>query len=252
MKSDLTIIFGASAGVGKAIAYELAKQGKNLVLAARDLQDLESIAKHLEITNNVEVFPVAVDLESPDFEGKVFLDEIKAVFTKYKIKSLYLTAGIVTENDEAGFEHELMEKINRINFVGPASLLNAFISEFKNQNEGEAVVFSTIAAPVPRKKNIGYTASKNALESFCKSLQHDLADRENIVLQVYRLGYVDTSMSFGQKLLFPVADPKDVARFVVKHSNKKSLRFAYYPKFWAFIVFVLKSTPWFVYKRLKF
>jgi short-subunit dehydrogenase len=60
-----TLIFGASAGVGRALARRLAARGDNLVLVARNSRDLEAEAAHLRTTFGIAVNWLTTDASSP-------------------------------------------------------------------------------------------------------------------------------------------------------------------------------------------
>jgi decaprenylphospho-beta-D-erythro-pentofuranosid-2-ulose 2-reductase len=81
-------------------------------------------------------------------------------------------------------------------------------------------------------------------------VQHRYAD-SGVSVQVYALGYVDTAMTRGRRLLFPVASPSRVADTIVGALHQ-SRRFRYSPGFWGVVVFVLRRLPWPIYKRLDF
>jgi len=65
------------------------------------------------------------------------------------------------------------------------------------------------------------------------------------------LGYVDTAMATGHRLLLPAADPQRIARTVVDGLGR-GRRFAYLPRYWRAVVFLLRRLPWPVYRRLNF
>src|SRR5690606_543225 len=64
LKGKTAVITGASKGIGKAIAIELAKEGCNLVLAARGREKLDELARELETTFNIEALSVPTDVSS--------------------------------------------------------------------------------------------------------------------------------------------------------------------------------------------
>jgi decaprenylphospho-beta-D-erythro-pentofuranosid-2-ulose 2-reductase len=112
------------------------------------------------------------------------------------------------------------------------------------------VLFSSIAAAAPRGRNVVYGAAKAALEHYGRSLQHRLAGGP-VRVQVYALGYVDTAMSAGQRLLLPRVDPNRIAR-TVADALGDDRRFTYLPRYWRAITFGLRHLPWPIYRRLNF
>jgi hypothetical protein len=70
-------------------------------------------------------------------------------------------------------------------------------------------------------------------------------------VQFYRLGYVDTQLSYGRNMLFPVTIPEAVAKHVVRNLDRDIGR-VHFPAFWSGIALMLRALPWVVYRRLKF
>jgi dolichyl-phosphate-mannose--protein O-mannosyl transferase len=62
---------------------------------------------------------------------------------------------------------------------------------------------------------------------------------------------METALSRGKKLLFPVAKPERVAQVLIKNRNKDT-GLAYVPVFWLPLSWVLQYLPWFIFKKLKF
>ncbi len=247
-KSKKAVIVGASSGVGRSIANLLAKNGYSLVLSARDKKDLTIIACDLMIRYKIDCHVVVSDLAVNNYQTDAYFQECLGVL--FSVDELYITAGMVHDSDDGFASDLIIDSIININFSNSIKTISKFALFFKEQGHGNVIAFSSIAAGVPRKRNTVYSASKIALENYCKGLQHLLVNT-NVKIQFYRLGYVDSAMSYGQKLLFPIESPDIVAKTVFKNINT-SFRYGYLPRFWFFIVFLLKCLPWFIYKKLKF
>ena len=94
------------------------------------------------------------------------------------------------------------------------------MKQFEGQG-GTLVLFSSIAAAAPRRRNVAYAAAKAGLESFGRSMRHRTAGTP-VEVQVYALGYVDTAMTRDLDLKLPVADPGRVAELVVGRLDQGS------------------------------
>ncbi|MEI9947110.1 MAG: SDR family NAD(P)-dependent oxidoreductase [Chitinophagaceae bacterium] len=247
MKSAAVII-GASSGLGKSLAEELASKGNSLVLAARHERDLSVLAADLSIRYNVSVNWLVVDLGKINEEEAGFFT--KKCFDFFEtIDAVYITAAMIHDGDNGIESVVKLSEITAVNYRGIAYLVADFCKRLSGK-KATISIMSSIAAIRPRGNNIAYSASKAALEYFIKGLQHFYSN-DLLKLQIYRLGYMDTGMSHGKKLLFPKAAPKRVANYILSRKNKR-LRLAYYPHFWGIIALLLKSMPWFMYKRIKF
>jgi short-subunit dehydrogenase len=246
--AERAVIVGASSGVGRALAAELARRGFDLVLAARDERDLASVASDIETRHRTRVHVCVVDLDSPTFDAREFcqvccdrLGEVRAVF---------LTAGMIDDRDVGPAEPEVTARLIRVNYSSIVELVAELARVFELRGSGTLVTFSSIAAAAPRRRNPVYSSTKAAVEVYCRGLRHYFRDSE-VVVQTYALGYVDTAMTFGQKLLFPIASPAEIARHVADNLHRDRGR-VYLPRFWALVVLVLRHLPWSLYKRLSF
>lgn len=252
MEDNLSLIVGASAGLGRALSLELARAGHRLVLAARDERDLRSVAADCR-----ERFGVAVETSPLDLSDR---QSVTAFLASCLARSetrtnLFLVAGAVSENDVGFVAGEEIEAIHTVNFTQPARIVSEFLKCRQRLGLATVVVMSSIAAGAPRNRNPAYASAKAALEAFCLSLKVELAKTgmKGPGFQVYRLGYVDTGLSFGQKLLLPATSPEKAARHVVNNLRADFVfAYRYFPGYWRWLVFVLKCLPWFAYKRLNF
>lgn len=244
---ETAIIIGASSGLGKSLAYLLAENGINMILSARNERDLKAIANDLMIRFQIQVIPMSIDLEKIDREeGLQFVNNCFGRFSE--INQVYITAGIIDEEDMGGQSTKSLKKVVLVNFIGIAFLIEAFSKKLNHKNSNITVI-SSVAAIRPRSKNIAYSSSKVALEYFVGGLQHYYAN--NLVrLQIYRLGYMDTAMATGKKLLLPIAKTEQVARYIFSNRNKK-FRLKYYPRFWIVIAVIIEILPWIIFKKLK-
>lgn len=237
---------GASSGVGRALATELGKAGCTVTLAARDHRDIEAIAQHIRIAHGVTALTYTLDLET----------SFNIDFSIYD--AVFLTAGMSLTRDDAGDQGnkndltEIFQKVMAVNLLGPAKLILSAFSEFKQRSSPTYIgICSTIAAPIPRSKNIIYAAAKNGLESIVKSLQY-AATGSPMSIQIFRLGYVDSNLSYGQNLLFPVSSPEAVAISMISSAKKSKNRLIYLPNYWRYIVLTIKMLPWSIFTRLRF
>ena len=74
IKGKAVAVTGSSKGIGKAIAFRLAKEGANLSLCARNLNRLKETAREIESTTRVNVIPIKADLASSN-EIETFVKE---------------------------------------------------------------------------------------------------------------------------------------------------------------------------------
>ena len=163
---------------------------------------------------------------------------------------MLVTAGVVDEADDGTAPATVTTTLVQTNFLGVVTFVGAFVERFEQQGGGTIVLFSSIAAAAPRGRNVVYGAAKAGLEHYGRSLQHRLAGGP-VRVQIYALGYVDTAMAAGRRLLLPPADPQRIARTIVE-GLYQDRRFTYLPRYWRAIVFGLRRLPWPIYRRVSF
>ena len=243
-----SVVLGGSSGVGRALVEQLAIRGDKVLAVARDIRDLEALQYNCELRYGAEIKIIAIDFTSAGFNPHAFADD--CITTLGRVTHLFMPFGAISDEDKGVPAPEVVAQLTLVNHLRPAQLLSAFSDHFTAIGSGHAMIFSTIATVAPRSNNAAYAAAKAALEFYCRALQHHFADSD-IIIQICALGYVDTTMSFGMKLLFPAVTPDAVALFALRMSESRK-RFAYFPGFWWLITALLRILPWTIYKRLSF
>jgi len=175
LKGKVVIITGASRGIGRAIAESLAKEGVNLVIAARGKETLEATAAQIAKAYGVKVLAVPCDVsKQADLENlvNVSIEEYK------KIDALINNAGVSSQYPFHQQPLEDIEKLMYTNFFGYVMLTRLIINHFV-ANKGGAVINmvsgSTMVDPPPRNF-IVYTSLKWALRKFGKGLFWEMRD----------------------------------------------------------------------------
>jgi len=245
--SNKAVIIGASSGVGRALAEQLALKNNNLFLVSSNERDLLSLSNNLIYRYKINCHYMVLDVFSDKFKANNML--LKSIQKLKKIDYLFTPIGYVDENDyDLNLIDYNLKKIVSINYLSVIQIISEYSKYFESTGKGNIVSFSSVAAGSPRRKNTVYSSSKLALEGYCKGLAHYFF-KSNIKIQVYRLGYIDTSMSFGHELFLPPAKPEKLAKHIIQNLNKNKL-INYYPKYWSIIIFILKMLPRFIYNRL--
>lgn len=248
MSSERIAIVGASSGVGRALAEVLAERGHALLLVASDARDLEAVATDLRLRFSGTVLTHALDLRrsGPERAGAVAAWEERLG----PLDALLLPLGSVDPRDDAIATADLLDATTQVNMIAVIELAAAAALRMKERGKGTLVAFTSIAAAVPRRRNMVYAASKAGLETWLAALRHHLCGT-GVRVQGYALGYVDTAMTHGLKLLFPRASPRAVATRVADRLHK-DLGIVSFPRYWWLVTRVLRILPWWIYRRLRF
>ena len=138
------LITGASSGLGKGMAIEFAKQGCNLALCARRLENLESLRNELlEINANIQVFIRSLDVNDHDAVFDVFNDFKEDMG---QVDRVIVNAGM-GKGASIGTGYFHANKQTAItNFVSALAQCEAAMAIFRAQNSGHLVTISSISA----------------------------------------------------------------------------------------------------------
>lgn len=240
-----TLVLGASAGLGRALARELATRGENLVLVARDGRDLAAEAANLRTAYGVAVDCLALDAAVPhEAERLTGLPNADA------IRHLIFPIGMGTEDDDGLLPPSRVAALVNTNLTSVMAVVSLFLPQLLAADSGTVVGIGSVAALRGRSHNITYAAAKRGLESYFESLRHRTA-ATGVRVQFYRLGYLDTQMSFGRSLPFPKASPQAIADIITRNLGK-DIGCVTLPRFWRPISWVVRALPWPLYRRLHF
>ena len=235
------LILGASSGLGKELVYVLAKNLNDLIIISRDEKDLSAIKSDLQIKFKINVKYFVVDASSYD-EIKKFLHSNLNLLTE--IKGMLFPVGMMEEKDDILNDMSVSNNLIQANMGVVAYFLSKIFPIFMKNNKGVIVGFGSISSTIGRNVNTVYAASKRGLESLFESLSITALNSE-LKIQFYNIGYLDTNLSYGKKLLLPKGSTKKLAKIVYKNLNKNYKKI-YYPSWWAIIVAIIKIIPFFL------
>ena len=242
------VILGASSGVGRALSYQLAKEGSNLILCSRSNRDLETIASNLRLRCGVEVTVYPGDINVTD-QREAFLNNL-SVYDN--ITEIYISIGDILDKDDGLQNPVLIDRLIKSNFLSLACFLSEFLQTLDNKTPINIAVISSVAIARPRRNNLVYAASKAGIDFYCRGLQHLFVGTERKIV-LFRLGYIDTAMTFGKKLMFQPISAERTAEYIISRlKNRKSKRVYFFPGYWKYITLIIKMIPWQVYKKLSF
>ncbi len=238
------LIIGGTAGVGKAITYGLAKLGFDLFIVGRNQRDISALCSDIKNLYCVKAYGESFDLNN----GSV--NKLKKTVQEQlgNIDKLFLVAGVSDKDRdfEKLTEAECQNLVNT-NFLGHALVLKSFQEDLLKSKEGGIVVLSSAAASRPRASNTIYAASKAGLEFLIKGLSTKW-EFQGVKIQIYRLGFIATRMTFGQKSILPIAAPEEIANSILKRLNTKYY-FGYLPKWWSVLMLIYQLIPRFLFKH---
>jgi short-subunit dehydrogenase len=169
---NVIILTGASEGIGRALALALAPQRPRLVLAARNLERLETLAEECRALG-AEVMPVETDVTDAA-QCRRLADNTVETFGR--IDTLVANAGVTmwSRLDELE-DWSALEKVMAVNYLGAAYCTMAALP-YLRESRGRIVAVASIAGLTGVPERTGYSASKHAMVGFFDSLRIELED----------------------------------------------------------------------------
>lgn len=239
------VVVGASSGLGRALATELARRGSGLLLVASDARDVEALAADLGIRYGIAVRTLAIDLaRAPDPGGAV-----AAALAELPPPSvLLLAAGWSRVDDAFGLDAVRIGQLLAVNLHAPLAIVHALLPALR-EARGTVVLFGSIAAVRGRGRNVVYAGAKRALESLYESLRQAYGPHE-LHVQLYRLGFLATNLTHGLALPLAPSEPASVARIVAGRIGGRSGRWTV-PRRFALLAGIVRWLPWPLYRRMR-
>ena len=237
------LIVGAKSDIAKETARVYAKNGYDLYLAARNVNELEEFRNDLEVRSKVTVKTLELDLIAFDTHENFYSS------LSEKPLGVVVVAGYMTEQHKA--EQEWNETLNTINvnYTGAVSLLNIVANDFEKERRGFIVGVSSVAGDRGRKTNYIYGSAKAAFSAYLSGLRNRLHESGVSVLTV-KPGFVNTKMTEGLDLPEKLtAEPSEVADdiFKAQQAGKNTL---YTKWIWRYIMLIITTIPEFIFKKL--
>ncbi|UZQ53369.1 SDR family oxidoreductase [Trichothermofontia sichuanensis B231] len=246
MYDKTVLIIGATSSIAKAIAVQLAQQGKALHLAGRDAEEVERTAQDLAIRYQA---PVSwSQFEATAYHTHVDFFE-KAIAQMGQLEGVIVSLGELGDQVQAQADFSQAQRIIESNYTGVVSILTPVANYLEQQRQGYIIGISSVAGDRGRQSNYIYGSAKGALSLFLQGLRSRLAKVGVQVLTV-KPGFVDTKMTFGKSGMFLVAQPEQVAKAILRARDRRK-NIVYVPWFWFWIMVIIRSIPEPLFKKLK-
>lgn len=242
-------VLGATRGMGRALAQQLAARGDALFLLGRSADELERSARDLEARGAAggRVEHARCDLLEPaGFEAA--LDAADAALGGFD--TLVVTAGLFATQEALEADPALCARMLSTNFTNTVLLCEAARRRLLARGGGRLCVFSSVAGDRGRKPVVLYGASKAGLSRYLEGLDHRYRSQGLVTLCV-KPGFVKTGMTEGLTPPPFAGEPDEVAARVVRALERGSAEI-YAPAIWRWILLLIRHLPRFAMRRIGF
>ena len=166
MKGKTIVITGASSGIGKASAIELARRGANVVLAARRAELLEDVAAACR-AHGVTATVVVTDVTKP-------ADCVRLIETAGRVDVLVNNAGFAIFDPVAEAKADDLRSMMETNYFGMLHCTQAVLPQMLARGDGAIVNVASIAGIMGYAAMGGYCATKFAIVGLTEALRDEV------------------------------------------------------------------------------
>ena len=176
----ITLITGASSGLGASFSKLYAKDGCNLLLVGQNQERLEKVKEDaLSINNKIDIVTFKADLSKVEE-----LDRLVKYCNDngYFVNNLVNNAGFGDQNALIDMDLDFQVKMTNVNCIAPLYLMKSFLNNMKDNNEGHIINVASIAGLYPGPYMSTYHASKAYLQYLSGAVAYELRNTNIKVL----------------------------------------------------------------------
>jgi len=190
LTGKIALVTGASQGIGRACAIELAKAGATVALAARNVEKLEAVAAEIAAASGT-ARTYALDVSSEDSiksTAKTILADLGTVHI------LVNNAGITKDGLALRMKLSDFDDVLRTNLTGAFLLTQAVISSMMKARWGRIINITSVVGETGAAGQANYAASKAGMIGLTKSFAREFASR-GITVNAVGPGFIETPMT---------------------------------------------------------
>lgn len=227
------LVVGASSGIGRAVAQQLAAQGCQVACVARRAETLgPNTRAYVHDVTHYDQIPVLFQQICQDLGG---------------LDLIVYASGVMPSVGAEEFTFEKDKQMVEVNVLGAIAWLNEAATRFGNMKSGTIVGIGSVAGDRGRAPKPVYGATKAFLDCYLESLRNRLGT-QGVDIVTIKPGPTDTPMAtehVGRKL------PVDEAARQILAAAERGKKIAYVPGMLRFVFAILRSLPSPIMQRLK-
>jgi short-subunit dehydrogenase len=204
LKGRRVLLTGASSGIGRALAEQLAQAGARVALAARSLENLQEVERSLT-ARGLDVIAVATDVTS-DSDRRRALEFTAERFGGVDV--LINNAGVGSFGHFADCDEDVLRQVMEVNFFAPAELIRLAIPLLAQGNQPAIVNVASMCGRRGLPAWSEYSASKFALTGLSEALRAEL-----------------TRLGIDVLLIQPGLTRSDLGRHLLRNTGRMDIQF---------------------------
>ncbi|MBS99669.1 MAG: 3-oxoacyl-ACP reductase [Oceanospirillaceae bacterium] len=192
IEGKIALVTGATRGIGKAIAENLAAQGAVVIGTATSENGAAAISEYLAAVGNSGK-GLVLDVSSADSVDAV-LKSIQGDFGAIEI--LVNNAGITRDNLMMRMKDDEWDSVLNTNLTSVYRVVKGCLRGMTKARWGRIVSVSSVVASMGNAGQANYAAAKSGMEGFTRALARELGSR-NVTVNCVAPGFIDTDMTSG-------------------------------------------------------
>lgn len=189
--SKSTLVTGASRGIGRSIALQLAEEGYNVAVNYAGNKDkAEAVVAEIK-DKGVEAFAIQADVANPD-EVKDMIQEVVKQFGSLDV--LVNNAGITRDNLLMRMKEQEWDDVINTNLKGVFNCIQKATRQMMKQRSGAIINLSSVVGAVGNPGQANYVATKAGVIGLTKTAARELASR-NITVNAVAPGFIVSDMT---------------------------------------------------------
>ncbi|XP_068721657.1 inactive hydroxysteroid dehydrogenase-like protein 1 [Montipora capricornis] len=207
------VVTGASEGIGKAFARELARHGMNVVLMSRSSQKLEKVAETIEKEYKVQTLLLSVDFS----DVRDVYPQISHALQRLQIGILVNNVGVMYEYPQYFLDvpvKKLFDLVN-VNVLSAIMMTRIVLPQMCKRKSGAVINMSSSAGEIPTPQMTVYAGTKEFIDIFSRGLAYEYSPH-GIEIQSLRPYYVATAMTYDTKPGIAVPSPETYVKHALR------------------------------------